>query len=70
MKAAEIRSKFLQDFSARNARVSGYFEVAVGDLGDWRVFLRLAAIGGKLQGRAYARSGLGEMPMEVELSRE
>ena len=60
----------LQDFSARNGHLSGYFEVAVGDLGDWTVFLRLASIGGKLQGRAYARSGLGEMPMDVELSRE
>lgn len=60
----------LQDFSARNGHLSGYFDVAVGDLGDWTVFLRLASIGGKLQGRAYARGGLGEMPMEVELSRE
>jgi len=60
----------LQDFGARSGRASGYFEVALGDLGDWTVFLRLASIGGKLQGRAYARGGLGEMPMDVELSRE
>jgi CubicO group peptidase (beta-lactamase class C family) len=60
----------LQDFGVRSGRASGYFEVALGDLGEWTVFLRLAAIGGKLQGRAYARGELGEMPMDVELNRE
>jgi hypothetical protein len=68
--ALSARGAELQDFSARNGHLSGYFEVAVGDLGDWTVFLRLASIGGKLQGRAYARGGIAEMPMDVELCRE
>ena len=60
----------VEALSAERGRVSGEFDVALPNLGDFRVFLRLHAAGGKLRGKVYARGAFGEVPMPTELARE
>ena len=38
-------------------------------IGDFHNFVRLTAIGGRLTGKTYARSNLGETTMPTELNR-
>lgn len=60
----------VQQFRVERGRVSGHFDMSIPAFGEFRVFLRLEARGGKLQGQAYARGGVGEYPMPTELTRE
>jgi CubicO group peptidase (beta-lactamase class C family) len=60
----------LQAFSMSSGRLAGQFDVALPNLGDFRVFLRLAAVGGRLSGTAYAQGAFGEVAMPTELERE
>jgi CubicO group peptidase (beta-lactamase class C family) len=60
----------VEDLRAKGGRISGHFGLAVPSLGEFHVFLRLAAHGGRLGGRVYARGAFGEVPMRAEFSRE
>jgi len=59
----------LEELAIGRGRLTGHLDASVPGLGDFRVFLRLAAVDGKLAGKAYARGAVGEAPMPVELSR-
>lgn len=59
----------LDAFVAERGRLKGQFDVSVPGLGDFRVFLRLHASGGKLRGNAYAQGAFGEVAMPAELRR-
>jgi CubicO group peptidase (beta-lactamase class C family) len=59
----------LEELAIGRGRLTGHFDASVPGLGDFRVFLRLAAVDGKLAGKAYARGAVGEAPMPVELER-
>jgi CubicO group peptidase (beta-lactamase class C family) len=60
----------VDELRAEGGRISGHFELAVPNLGDFRIFLRLESHGGRLGGRVYARGAFGEVPMPAEFSRE
>jgi len=59
----------LEELAIGRGRLTGRFDASVPGLGDFRVFLRLVAVDGKLAGKAYARYAFGEVPMPVELER-
>jgi len=59
----------IEELVIGRGRLAGAFDVAVPNLGRFRVFLRLAAVDGKLAGKAYARGDFGETPMPTELER-
>lgn len=59
----------MEDARAASGRVEGEFTITVPVAGEMRLFLRLAAIDGKLTGWAHGRSGFGETAFASELSR-
>jgi CubicO group peptidase (beta-lactamase class C family) len=59
----------IEELAIGRGRLAGAFDVEVPNLGRFRVFLRLAAVDGKLAGKAYARGDFGETPMPTELER-
>ena len=63
-----VQDAAVEEFRAECGRVSGQFDMTVPGVGDFRIFLRLGAVGGKLRGEAYARSDIGEYPMPTELT--
>jgi CubicO group peptidase (beta-lactamase class C family) len=72
--AATASTPFAQNVATENARatsgrVEGEFTITVPLAGEMRLFLRLAAIGGKLTGHAHGRSGFGENAFPTELDR-
>jgi hypothetical protein len=68
--AMNVRGERLRSFRADAGRLEGDFGVDLPNVGKFDVFLRLAASGGKLAGKAYARGAFGEVPMPVELERQ
>jgi hypothetical protein len=72
--AGTASTPFAQNVAAENARatsgrVEGEFTITVPLAGEMRLFLRLAAVSGKLTGHAYGRSGFGENAFPTELER-
>jgi CubicO group peptidase (beta-lactamase class C family) len=72
--AATASTPFGQNVAMENARaasgrVEGEFTITVPVAGEMRLFLRLAAIDGKLTGWAYGRSGFGETAFPTQLER-
>ncbi len=59
----------IEECVAEAGRVSGRFGLTVPGFGEMQMFPRLSAIGGKLQGRVYARTGFGEIALALELDR-
>ncbi|MDP2674575.1 MAG: serine hydrolase domain-containing protein [Dehalococcoidia bacterium] len=68
--APTVQDAAVQQFRVDRGSVSGHFDISLRGFGEFRVFLRLSARGGKLQGQAYARGAIGEYPMPTELTRE
>jgi hypothetical protein len=59
----------LKNFRLRASRVEAEFPLSFPGIGDFHNFVRLTAIGGRLTGKTYARSNLGETTMPTELNR-
>jgi CubicO group peptidase (beta-lactamase class C family) len=57
----------LESFLTTGGRLEGEFGLSVPGLGDFQNFVRLSAIGGRLIGKVFARSNLGETGMAAEL---
>ncbi len=68
--ALSVHDAPLEELTIGRGRLTGHVDASVPGLGDFRVFLRLAAVDGKLAGKAYARGAIGEAPMAAELERE
>lgn len=60
----------LDHLRAESGRVNGKFTLTVPGVGPYSCFVRLAAVGGKLAGRIYARGAFGEAAMPTELERK
>ena len=60
----------LENFCANHGRLEGEFGMSVPGLGDFQNFVRLAAIGGRLIGKVFARGNQGETGMLAELDRK
>ena len=59
----------IENADARSGRVEGEFSLSLPGVGEHRCFLRLAAIGGALTGKIYARGRFGEAAMPTDLTR-
>ena len=72
---AKVSTPFGQDLPvveplAERGRVEGEFELNIPGAGAARMFLRMRAVpSDRLAGKLYARMGLGEVSMQVEMTR-
>jgi hypothetical protein len=73
---AKVSTPFAQDSPvveplAERGLVEGEFELNIPGAGAARMFLRMRAVpGDRLAGKVYARMDLGEVSMQMEMTRE